>query len=188
MALKKIGGVKVEPLILPTYLAVIEGSVGSPMFQSFWAKVNGKKMDILRGGRVSCSFYTSSVLKIFNLVQETQVTINRLKRDMEQSGWYEIPRPKKGCVVFWSAKPADAKRMKQDTGVYQPMVSHCGFFIGGSTAVHNDGDKTMQPQRAPLKYRPVEKYMWHDALNDDFKQPTKPSPKHGAGLYWQPNK
>lgn len=188
MPLKKIQGVVVEPLLLPTYLAVIESSVGSPMFRTFWAKVSGKKTDITRGGRVSCSFYTSSILKLFNLVQEVQITINRLKRDMRETGWYEIKRPKKGCIVFWTAKPADASRIKKDAGVYQPMVSHCGFFIGDGKAVHNDGDKTMSPQKKPVTYRPVESYWWHDALDAGFKGAKKPAPKRKPGIYWHPNK
>lgn len=188
MALKKISGVKVEPLILPSYLAIIESSVGSPMFRTFFAKVNGKKMDVLRGGRVSCSFYTSSILKLFNLTQEVQITITRLKLDMEKSGWYEISRPKKGCVVFWKEKPADVNRMKKDTGVYQAQVKHCGFFIGNGVCVSNGGDDTMAPWKHAITYRPIEIYMWHDALDADFKQPAKASSPRKAGIYWHPNK
>ncbi len=188
MALKKLKGVVVEPLLLDTYLAMIGASVGTPLFRSFWAKVNGKRTNIVRDGRVSCSFYTASILKLFNLVQEVQVTINRLKRDMKESGWHEIPRPRVGCVVFWLPKPADASRMRKDTGVYQPLVSHCGFYVGGGEAVHNDGDKTMAPVRAPLKYRPVESYWWHDALDKGFAGRKKQAPKHPAGVFWQPNK
>lgn len=188
MSLKKIKGVVVEPLLLPTYLSLIEASVGTPMFRNFWALVNGKKTDIARGGRVSCSFYVSSILKLFNLTSEVQVTVNRLKRDMEESGWMEIPRPKKGCVVFWLAKPADTGRLKKDKSTYQPMVSHCGFFIGGGMTVNNDGDKTMTPQKMPLNYRPVEKYYWHDALGTDVSNPARKAPKRLPGIYWHPNK
>ncbi len=188
MTLKKIPGVVVEPLLLPTYLALIEASVGSTMFQNFWANVNGKKTDITRGGRVSCSFYVSSILKLFNLTQEVQVTVNRLKRDLDESGWYEIKRPKKGCVVFWLAKPADAERIKKDKGAYQPMVSHCGFFVGNGMSITNEGDVSMAPQKLPLLYRPVEKYLWHDALEPGFKNPAKKATKRSAGIYWHPNK
>lgn len=188
MNLKKIGGVKVAPLILPTYLALIEASVGTTMFRNFWAEVNGKKTDITRAGRVSCSFYVSSILKLFNLTQEVQVTVNRLKRDMSTSGWYEIPRPKKGCVVFWTAKPADADRMKKDKVAYQPMVSHCGFFVGAGECVTNDGDKTYVPARFPLKYRPVEGYWWHDGLEAKAENPAKAAPVRKPGIYWHPNK
>lgn len=188
MPLKKIPGVVVEPLVLPTYLSLIEASVGSTMFQHFWANVNGKKTDITRGGRVSCSFYVSSILKLFNLTSEVQVTVNRLKRDMQESGWEEIKRPKKGCVVFWSAKPADASRIKKDQGTYQPMVSHCGFFVGNGETVTNEGDKLMTPQRMALTYRPVESYWWHDALGTDFSSPARKAPRRLPGIYWHPNK
>lgn len=188
MALKKIKGVVVEPLLLETYLAMIDASVGTPLFRTFMAKVNGKRTNIVREGRVSCSFYTASILKLFNLVQEVQVTINRLKRDMRDSGWYEIPRPRVGCVVFWLPKPADSARLKKDAGVYQPLVSHCGFYVGKGDAVHNDGNRTMSPQRMPLKYRPVESYWWHDALDKDFGGRSRRAPKHPAGIWWQPNR
>jgi hypothetical protein len=188
MALKKIPGVVVEPLVLETYLAVIESSVGTPLFRTFWANVNGKRMNIVRDGRVSCSFYTSSILKLFNLVSEVQVTITRLKKDMKESGWKQIPRARKGAVVFWSALPADTSRMKKDAGVYQPLVSHCGFVVSATEAVHNDGDKTMAPIRAQLRYRPIESFWWHPALEKGFKNPGKPAPKRKPGIHWHPNK
>lgn len=188
MTLKKIPGVVVEPLLTETYLALVEASVGTPLFRAFWAKVNGKRTNIVRDGRVSCSFYTSSILKLFNLVQEVQVTITRLKKDMVASGWYRIPRARKGAVVFWEAKPGDASRMRKDAGTYQPLVSHCGFVISATEAIHNDGDRTMAPVRAPIRYRPVESYWWHDALSPGFAHPTKAAKVRPAGIYWHPNK
>jgi len=188
MSLKKIPGVVVKPLLLPTYLAMIEASVGSTLFRTFWAEVNGKRTDIVRGGRVSCSFFVSSILKLFNLAQEVQVTVTRLRLDMERGGWQEISRPRKGCVVIWAEKPAGSARMKKDAGTYQPMVRHCGFFVGNGTCVTNDGEETLAPRLMPLKYRPVEGYFWHEALEAGHAMPEKAAPARKPGLYWHPNK
>lgn len=187
MSLKKLP-VRVSPLILPTYLALVEASVGSQLFRAFYASVNGKKTEVTRDGKISCAFFVSSVLKLFNLIQEVQITNNRLLRDMQRSGWVAIPRPRKGCIVIWKEKDADPTRMKKDTGVYQPKVKHCGFFIGSGMCVSNGGDEGQAPWKHPLTYRPIEAYFWHPALEATFVNPTKASAAHKAGIFWEANK
>jgi len=39
---------KIIPLLRDSYLAVIKNSVGSKTFRNFYAKVNGKKQDLLK--------------------------------------------------------------------------------------------------------------------------------------------
>ena len=188
MALKKIAGVKVEPLIADTYLSVLEASEGSGLFKTFYAKVNGKRMDITRGGGLSCAFFTTSILKLFNLVQEVQVTKNRALRDMRESGWVEIARPKRGCVVIWGARPANADRMRKDGDTYQPSVEHCGFYLGNQVALSTGGDReSLVPVRHPLAYRPVLHYLWHPLLDKDAAGPARKSPRHQPGIFWHPN-
>lgn len=188
MALKKIPGVVVEPLVLPTYLAFIEASIGTELFQNFWASVNGKKKELTGKGNLSCAFFVTTVLKVFNLVQEVQVTNNRALRDMEHSGWFEIPRPRTGCIVVWSEKDADAARMRREGGTYQSKVKHCGFYLSKDRCVNTGGEEKKTPRIDPLDYRPVEKFLWHPALEKGFSNPSKPAPKRAAGIYWHPNK
>ncbi len=169
MHAKNTHHVTVEPIILKSYLAFIKRSVGSPLFQEFYASVNGKMTEVTRAGNVSCSWYVSSVLKIFSLINTVQITVHRTLDEMEQCGWKRIPRPRVGCVVLWAAKLADPKRMKKDAGTYHPLVQHLGFYIGGERTVTNDGRGTRKPRIKPLHYRPVEAYYWHRGL----EQPSK---------------
>lgn len=188
MSLKKIKGIVVEPQIRDTYLTILEACDGTPLFKTFYAKVNGKKMDITRGGSLGCAFFTSSILKLFNLIGEVQVTKNRVVKDLRESGWVDIKKPKKGCVVIWGPKPADSSRMKKDGAIYQSQVEHCGFYLGDGVALSTGGDKeSLTPTRHPLNYRPITTYLWHPALEVGFKNPTRRS-KHQPGVYWHPNK
>lgn len=188
MSLRKITGIKVEPLLIDTYLAMLEASEGTTLFQTFYAKVNGTRRDITRGGGLGCAFFTTSILKLFNLVQEVQVTKNRALRDMRESGWVEIARPKRGCVVMWSGLPADPERMKTHAATHQPSVEHCGFYLGNRTALSTGGDaESLTPIRHPLSYRPVLLYLWHPALDKEFVNPPIGSPRHQPGIYWHPN-
>lgn len=191
MALKKIPGVVVEPLVLPTYLALVEASVDSPLFRTFYAKVNGKRTNVVRDGKVSCAFHVTGILKLFNLVQEVQITNNRAVRDMLESGWRPVSRPRAGCVVLWDEKDPDPERMRKDKGVYQPKVKHCGFYLGKGVCVSNFGDRTGMPWRHAIdahEYGPVEGYLWHPALAAGSRNPAKPAARRKPGIYWHPNK
>lgn len=180
MHAKNAKGVSVEPLILKTYLAVIKRSVGSPMFQEFYASVNGKPTEVTRGGNVSCSWYLTAILKMFSLVDTVQITVHRALDEMERHGWKQIPRPRTGCVVLWAAKPADPKRMKKDKNTYNALIRHLGFYIGGGQTVTNDGRGTRKPQIKPLHYRPLEAYYWHPALAGRSNLIVWPSYKKSA--------
>lgn len=187
MALKKIPGVRVEPLIFDTYLAMVRASVGSPLFRTFWCSVNGVRTDVVRGGRLSCAFFVTSILKLFNLVSDVQITNNRAAADLRASGWVTIPRARTGCVVTWAEHDADPRRMRRDAGVYQPRVKHIGFYIGKQRAVSNGGDESQAPYEHALTYRPVEAYWWHPLFDATPRTMGKP-PRRAPGIYWQPNR
>jgi hypothetical protein len=92
--------IKVTPLVLETYLAVIKNSVGSKMFRNFYAEVNGKPTDIMKNGDVSCAFFASSILVLFKLIKETHGTVDSTINDLKESGWLEIKKPKAGSVLI----------------------------------------------------------------------------------------
>lgn len=175
MHAKNTNRVTVEPLILKTYLAFIKRSIGSPMWQEFYASVNGKTIEVTRNGNVSCSWYVTAVLKVFSLIETVQITVHRALDEMQQSGWKRIPRPRLGCVVLWAAQPADPERMKKDKRVYHRLTRHVGFYIGGGQTVTNDGRGTKKPQIKPLSYRPIEAYYWHRKLEHPSKAIVWPS-------------
>ena len=78
---------KVILLIFETYLAVVRNSVRSKLFQNFYAKVNGKKTDIMRNGELSCAFYVSSVLALPKFIKEVHTTVDSTVKDLKESVW-----------------------------------------------------------------------------------------------------
>lgn len=120
---------KVEPILYDSYIAVIKNSVGTNMFRSLYARVDGKKEDILRGGDISCAFFVSSVLLIFRLVKEIHVTVAGTERDIKKFGWKKNSEPRPGAIIVW--KP---KFFKESGETH----NHIGFYIGEEKAVSND--------------------------------------------------
>jgi hypothetical protein len=114
-------------LIPETYLAVIRNSVGSKLFRSFYAKVNGKKTDVMRKGELSCAFFVSSILTLFKLAKEVHATVDSTIKDMRESGWKKCRKPKIGCILLW-------EEMDFDRGCRH---KHIGFFVGRDKAVSN---------------------------------------------------
>ena len=68
---------KVIPILFDTYIVVIKNSVGSNIFRNSYAKVNGKKKDILKNGKVSCAFFVSSILALFPLFKLNKISASR---------------------------------------------------------------------------------------------------------------
>ena len=119
--------IKIKPILLDTYLAVIKHSPGAKLFRRSYAKINGVKKDILRNGELSCAFFTSAVLLMFGLIKEMHSTVGGTIRDLEKSGWREIKKPKVGSVLIWGENGTGHK--------------HSGFYIGNGKAVSNSRTK-----------------------------------------------
>lgn len=145
-------------IILPaTYLAAIDNSAGSRFFQNLFARVDGKKADILRGGELSCAFFVSSLLLLFGLISRKHANVDSTLRSMRRSGWYDIARPKRGAVIVWGIKDFG----KGDSH------KHIGFCLDGRTALsHSFYKKT--PVRHDIdsaKLGPIERILWHPRLD-----------------------
>ena len=116
-----------QPLAYKTYLTIINDSVGTKMFRHFYAKLKGRELDIMRNGELSCAFYVSSILTIFKLIKEPHGTVSSTVKDLIESGWQKVKRPRAGSVLVWAKidfGPGDAHK-------------HIGFYIGGSKAISN---------------------------------------------------
>lgn len=163
MHAKNTKGVVVKPLILESYLAFAKQTVGSKLFQKFFAKVNGKKTEVLQKGNLSCAFHISSILKVFSLISSVQITVHRAIDDMLLSGWKPTKKLRPGAVIVWTPKPADPKRLKKDGKVYANKVKHLGIFLGNKLVVHNSDLKKV-PVLDKWNYRPVEMILWHKNL------------------------
>lgn len=155
----------IKPLLFESYIAFIKNSVGARTFQNLYAVINGKKKDVMQHGDLSCAFFVSSVLTLFQLAHSRHATIKTTLKDMEQNGWVRIRKPKEGCVLVWDELMASDGKSH----------NHIGFYIGNKKAISNHPQK-----RLPLahhwtfgitKHRPKRKVLsmwWHPRLSKNF--------------------
>jgi hypothetical protein len=129
--IKKKAMPNVELLRHDTYVGLIQNSIGAKLFQNLFAKVNGKKMDILKGGEFSCAFYVSSLLVIAGFMKKPHATVKSTQKDLEASGWKRAARPKYGDILIWEA--TDTSKMHE----------HIGFYGGADKAISNSDTKHM---------------------------------------------
>lgn len=148
---------KVTPLLRDTYFAMIKNSVGTKLFRNCFALVNGKKVDVMKNGDLSCALFVSSLLSILNLTQAPHGTIESTIKDMEQSGWKPVKKLVPGSIIVWEEK----KEHK-----------HIGFYIGNDKAISNSS-KRKSPATHHFTYgvkngkpvRNIEAIYWHKKLN-----------------------
>ena len=124
---------KIHLLKKETYWAIIGNSCGSQLWRNNYALVNGKKRDLVANGKMSCSFFVSSILKLFDLISNLHLTVAGLEKDLIESGWKEVvvsstlPR---GSILIWKKqKPFD--KSLSAWGKH----SHAGFYWGQEKAV-----------------------------------------------------
>jgi hypothetical protein len=113
------------------YWGHVRGSVRSTQYRHLWADVDGKRVDLVRGGDIACAYYVSSLLYRFDLVVAPHATVVSLIRDMvEQSGWVrrapDYENRLLGAVVEWEPQ------LDQHTG---ETHGHVGFCTGPYTAI-----------------------------------------------------
>lgn len=144
-------------ILKDTYLAMIKNSVDARIFRNDYFKIKGKKIDVLRGGDLSCAFFVSTILVIFKLISEIHTTVLGTEKDMEKIGWYKIKKPKIGSILIWQSKIGESGEPHR----------HIGFYIGDNQAISNN-DKAKSPQIHNWQFdkeRSVEAIYWHKRLN-----------------------
>ena len=153
-----------KPFILQrkSYLALIKNSPGTQMFRSVIGLYKGKERDILNDGDLSCAYFVSSVLKLFDLVSGKHLTVSGTISDMREHGWTRLSdgdvRP--GAVILWKPK-------RGSDGKDHP---HVGFALGKGKAVSTSstwgevtkhrlrwlhGAGTARSRRRPTRTRPA---------------------------------
>ena len=143
------------------YLEAIKKSAGSNFFQTIWAEVDGERKDIINNGQFACAMHVSSILlwfTEFGLIKTRHAGVDGLIKDMEDSGWHKIDKPRVGSVIHWELvdKNGDANE-------------HIGFYISDDRAISNEGTKGT----------PVEHHYTYGETNG------KPNRKI-EGIYWHP--
>ena len=103
------------------------------MFQRLYVLENNKKKDIFKNGQLSCAYYLSSILKIFDLISQPHATVKSTINDMRQSGWQPTKKLKPGNVLVWEEKKFS------DGTIHQ----HLGFYLGQDKAISHRLEKKM---------------------------------------------
>jgi len=123
--------VKFKVLNYQNYLQMIKDSQGSRMFRHLYILANKQKKDVLENGNLSCAYYVSSILKIFDLISEPHTTVKKTLGDMLESGWRPTKKLTPGNVLVWQEK-------KFPNGA---IHRHLGFCLGQNKAISNDYEK-----------------------------------------------
>lgn len=152
---------KVIPILFDTYITVIKNSVGSNIFRNLYAKVNRKKTDIAENGNLSCALFVSSVIYWFKLTKNLHATVDGAVKDLEESGWKKIEKPRTESIIVWE---------KNDFGG-GGLHKHIGFYIENKKAISNSS-KLKQPTEhhwtfGNIKNKPMRKVQsifWNDKL------------------------
>lgn len=142
-----------KPLTKKTFLTIARASVDSPIFRQSFFEMNGKTVDILRNGDLSCAFFVSSLLKIFSLIKDIHATVEGTIKDMTESGWGKIEKPRAGTVIIWAPR-------KTENG---ETHRHIGICIDGKQAISNSSEQKV-PTIHQWNYRPVELILSHQRL------------------------
>jgi hypothetical protein len=154
-----------------SYLAMIRNAAKGEMhlFRNLYATVDGVEKDILEDGQVSCASFVSSLLYFLNSVFEQEqkprwiasshATVSGTEKDLEQSGWVQIPELREGAVIAW-----EPIQFEHD-GVH----SHIGFYIGNGRAISNMSNASGIPREHDATYdgsRKIVRIWWHPALDE----------------------
>lgn len=124
-----------------TLLSMVEGSVGSGIFKSFWVETPEEgSFDSMDNGRLSCAFYVSGMLSILGLCDGVHGTVNSTIADLVESGWQQVDEPTPGDIVHWVPNTDE-----------ETILQHIGFYVGENSCISNDW-QTGTPQKHALDY------------------------------------
>jgi len=125
------------------------------MFRNFYVIEDGKEFDAVENGELSCAFYVSSILKLFDFISEIHGTVDGVEKDLVESGWQKVEEPRIGGVIIWE---------KKDFGAGD-IHKHIGFYIGNNRAISTSPEKGY-PIGHDLNAvdRNIESIYWNDEL------------------------
>jgi hypothetical protein len=145
---------KPEILLFDTYKSMIENSVGTKMFRNLYVKISNKKVDATDNGRLSCAFFVSSILYLSRLIKKPHGTVSSTIKDLLDSDWIKIKKPKVGGVIVW-----ENIQWKDESH------KHIGFCVAENEAVSTNWQKGVVT-RHPLNNdkRKIEAIFWNKRL------------------------
>lgn len=151
----------IEPVLRDSYLAVIKNAVGSRMFRTFIARVDGRTEDILRHGELGCAFFVSSILTMFRFLRRPRTTVRSTVAALLKTGWRRIPTPRPGAVLVW----------EKQNGHW-----HIGFSVGNQRAVSTSSRRgvVVLHHWTFSGKRKLETVYWHPKLNQRKNNGSEP--------------
>lgn len=121
---------KLKRLIKKSYLKCIRNSVGTKIFRNLYLSQDGQTFDATKNGELSCAFYVSGLLVIFQLIKSLHGTVDGTIKDLEEFGWVKTNQPTPGSVIIWEATLNDENGNE-----------HIGFYVGRDKAISNSSTK-----------------------------------------------
>ena len=118
-------------LTYQNYLSIIKASQDSKMFRHIYVLDNNKKKDILKNGELSCVYYVSCILKLFNLIDQDispHATTSGLIKNMLNNDWEPTKKLIPGNILIWEEKLEH---------------QHIGFYLGKDKAISHRDEKRM---------------------------------------------
>ncbi len=131
----------IKPLLSDSYLVIIKNSVDSKIWRRGYVLVNGKRTEIYRNGQLSCAFFVSSILRLFDLIDEVHATVAGTIKDLKKNRWQKVRKPSLGDILIWQ-EIEDRDGLKH---------AHIGFYIGGKQAISNSS-RARSPQKHHWTY------------------------------------
>ena len=128
-----------------TYLQTIQDSIWSDIWRHFFiTKDDGKSMDILKNGSVSCAYFVSNILKQFGMIPTSHANVDSTRETMSRSGWYSIDL----CTPYWDIPLWSVifwkeKLWSTDRDIYDKPISshkHVWFYVWDKKAISNQSD------------------------------------------------
>lgn len=108
-----------------SYLALIKNSAGSTSWRDVYGLTNKNKKNLTQKGDLSCAYFVSAILKIFDLLKNLHLTVDGAISDLKKSGWEKVTKNKisAGDIIIWQEKNNHR---------------HIGFYLGRQKAISND--------------------------------------------------
>ena len=114
--------------LIDTYLAQINGSVGSNQYRKLFITKPAGVQDVIDDGDLACAYFVSSILTLCNLMNGgVHTTVTATVADLDSSGWKQSKKLEVGSVVVWKPKLCEDGLLHR----------HIGFYIGNKMAVSN---------------------------------------------------
>jgi hypothetical protein len=130
-----------------------------------WSDHPEDYLDSVRGGLRSCSFFVSSLLAIFGLIDRCHTTTETTIKDMQVHDFYEIDELRPGAIVVY-----EFNDFESDNPDSKP-APHIGICISKDQVISTTG-KTLSPvihlanmEDIYGQKRKIESIFWHDRLN-----------------------